>query len=162
MSALFSTPHQELQLRTTFGSLPGAIVRGWPSSGGFYVYNAKSVVELDFLNVDYFNSIPRANDQADENAHCTKMRQLGAKWYATEEDWLKFRVTGPSPDDPVLVFGWPEDGGMWLLKTTASDASELGVGRVANARVMKERCDIIRRLGGIFFANPVDCAGLIL
>jgi hypothetical protein len=48
----------EPQLRTTFGRKPGAIVRGWPSTGGLYVFVGSSVVELDFLGVDRFNSTP--------------------------------------------------------------------------------------------------------
>ena len=118
----------EPQLRTTFGSKPGAIVRGWPSTGRLYVFVGSSVVELDFLGVDRFNSTPRSVDQVAEDAHCSMMRKLGANWYAGNWEYVQKALQPPSPSEPVLVFGWPEGGGVWCLKTSYAKASDISVG----------------------------------
>jgi len=62
----------------------------------------------------------------------------------------------------VLIYGWPESGGVWLLKTTNSKAGEVGIGRVGNVVSMKERCDVLQRLGAQFYADRKDCPDLKL
>lgn len=152
----------EPELRTTFGSRPGAVVRGWPSTGGLYVFVATSGVELDFLGVDRFDSTPRSLDKEEEDVLCAKMRKLGASWYADEWEYVQKSLQHPNPYEPVLLFAWPEGDGVWLLKSTNSEASGLGVGRVANAVSMGERCEIVEKLGGVFYAHPKDCPDLKL
>ncbi|KAJ5364664.1 uncharacterized protein N7496_010377 [Penicillium cataractarum] len=39
-----------------YGTRPGAIVQGWPSQGGIYTLQVSSRVEIDFLELDPFNS----------------------------------------------------------------------------------------------------------
>jgi hypothetical protein len=90
------------------------------------------------------------------------MCKLGGNWYADNWEYVQKALQPPSPSEPVLVFGWPEGGGVWCLKTSYAKASDIGVGRVANAVSMSERCDVIRRLGGIFYADPKDCPELKL
>lgn len=53
--------------------------------------------------------------------------------------------------------GWTPDGGAWVWKTTIQGASEKGGAMLQNARTMEERCLVIERLGGTFFADPKDC-----
>ena len=119
-----------------------------------------SVVELDFLSVDRFNRTLQSPDQVEEDVHRSRMRELRAKWYAGEWEYVQKELQVQNPSELVLILGWPEGGGVWLLKTT--DAPGLDIGRVANATSMSERYDVIRKLGGVFYAAPEDCPDLKL
>ena len=91
------------------------------------------------------------------------MRRLGAKWFETNRDELKFMFFRTREDtDPYVSFGWPDGGGVCVLNTTYGRASELGTAIIFNAKDMEERCELIKRLGGIFYADPSDCPYLNL
>jgi hypothetical protein len=57
-----------------------------------------------------------------------------------------------------LLLGWPESGGVWVLKVNQSDAARKGVGRIKNAFTIEEHCSVIEQLGGKFHSNPKDCS----
>lgn len=66
---------QEPQFWLYYGAGPGAIVKGWPSQGGIYRLEVSSRVEIEFLELDPFNSTlrPTKSDpewQQKENKHC--------------------------------------------------------------------------------------------
>ncbi|KAH8812878.1 hypothetical protein F5884DRAFT_786582 [Xylogone sp. PMI_703] len=149
-------------LRAIFTSEPGARVRGWPSKGGIYIFQATNGVELDFLQINRFHDTIRSQNPVEEEAHCDRMRKLGATWWQGMEDYYKDKFTSPSPYKPVLVVGWPANGGVWVLKTTRTESGTSGVGRIFNAYNMEERCYAIEQLGGTFYADPKDCPDLSL
>jgi hypothetical protein len=145
--------------RTEFGSR-GTSVRGWPSSGGIYIAADVYGVELDFLGLDRFKPSPRSENPAEEDAFCQRLRKVGAKWFKSEEDYFEWSEAGIPRDpeeDTELLLGWPEPGGVWVLKVNQSDAARKGVGRIKNAFTMEERCSAIEQLGGRFYSDPKDC-----
>jgi hypothetical protein len=155
-------PPQSQTDRTSFGAGPGTSVYGWPSKGGLYVLASCDGVELDFLQLDRFNVTSRSQDPAEEDAHCANMRKLGATWFESEEAYILSALQRSRPQKRVLFVGWPSTGGVWVLKTTYTEASSRGLGRIKNALSMEERCQAIERLGGIFYADPKDWQSLDL
>ena len=77
-------------------------------------------------------------------------------------DMHKFEQQTSSRRDPILLVGWPKDGGVWVFKATEIEAFLKGSGRVANAYTMKERCKAIEQIGGSFYADPKQCPHLDL
>ncbi|KAH6617399.1 hypothetical protein F5144DRAFT_498981 [Chaetomium tenue] len=125
------------RVRVSYSDGPGASVYGWPAKGGIYVHTA-SAVEIEFLGFDRFSPVPHPSPNnpsaaPDEEAHCNKMRQLGAVWWKSEYAWSEDGLTvhhTPPPDPPnsFIVTGWPTTGGVWVLSTTKGEAIEKGVG----------------------------------
>lgn len=89
---------------------------------------------------------------------------LGATWYdiaftlaeeGLEKTALASDYWGKRDDNPYIKIGWPSNGrGVWVLNTTQDRASELGAGRIYNARDMDERCRIIESTGGVYYSDP--------
>ena len=151
--------------RAVFGRSSGATVYGYPSKGGIYILECCDGIELDFLGLDRFTPSSRSEDTAEEDAHCTNMRKLGANWWSSEWAYLEQHYldpTGPNPLEAVTIVGWPKDGGVWVLRSTYKEGISKGVGRVKNAFSMEERCRVIENLGGVFYANPKECPDLDL
>ncbi|EAQ84553.1 predicted protein [Chaetomium globosum CBS 148.51] len=121
------------RVRVSYHDGPGASVYGWPAKGGIYVHTA-SAVEIEFLGFDRFKPVPHPSPNnpsaaPDEEAHCNKMRQLGAVWWKSEYAWSEDKRTvhyRPPPDPPnsFIVTGWPTTGGVWVLSTTKGEAVE--------------------------------------
>ncbi|RHZ44748.1 hypothetical protein CDV55_100713 [Aspergillus turcosus] len=152
----------------SYGSGPGVMVLGYPSKGGVYILRSCFNVELDFLGLDRFNNTERPSKsdpdwQAKEEAHCNRMRRLGATWWRRESDeFLQHGLEYPKGTDGYLPVGWPAGGGVWVLHTTLGNASNIGAARIHNAYDMEERCRVIEMLGGVFYADPKDCPYLDL
>ncbi|KAJ9149719.1 hypothetical protein NKR19_g5519 [Coniochaeta hoffmannii] len=163
-------PLQETPFRAEFSMGPGVVVFGFPQKGGLYELARCFSPELDFLGLDRFRPTPRpsitdAESRAEEEAHCNKMRQLGARYYNTTSAW-ESALWGndfETGDADFLKIGWPSTGGgVWVLRCTVMEASERGVAAIYNAFNMDERCKIIKQLGGTFYADPKDCPYLDL
>lgn len=158
------------QWRVSFGDRPGAAVRGWPAKGGLYTLSRCFAVELDFLGLDHFKEADRPQNstsaEAEEEAHCNRMRQLGAKWWSSPDEetmwWFKNPEESWPLTKPVTYFGWPAQGGVWVLNTTYIGASDIGAGRIHIAITMEERCKIMEDLGAEYYAKPEDCPFLDL
>jgi hypothetical protein len=148
--------------RTEFTAGSLTIVRGWPSTGGFYILSCDGV-ELEFLGLDRFEPTPRSQDPAEEDAFCAKMRRLGPRWYRDLEAEADESLGGGYRTDRVVkAFGWPADGGVWALKMPKMDSYFKGMSRIRNAFSMDERCRQIEKLGGVFYSNPAKCPDLNL
>lgn len=87
---------------------------------------------------------------------------MGAVWWEKEQDYVMSWIEVPSPRDPktYTIVGWPSGGGIWVL--TATERSGTSAGVIHNAHTMDERCKVIEKLGGKFYANPKDCPDLDL
>ncbi|KAI7785508.1 hypothetical protein LA080_006929 [Diaporthe eres] len=153
------------QWRVKFRNGPGSSVRGWPSKGGHYALGSCLTVEMDFLKLDRFKDADRPRDspsaEADEEAHCQRMRQLGARWWPSPHDEAMWWFSNPEEswplEKPITYFGWPPKGGVWALNTTLIGASDMGAGRINVAITMEERCKVLEDLGAVYYTNPEDC-----
>ena len=141
-------------LRVHFGACAGATVKGFPSTGGVYRLSC-SVMELDFLGVDRFETAPRSLDPAEEDSFCAKMRLLGARWWPSMDAYRN----AESRTERVHYIGVGPQGGVWALESVEADFWEdsRGLGRINNARNMEEKCREIERFGGTFYADLADC-----
>lgn len=59
-------------------------------------------------------------------------------------------------------YGWPSEGGVWVLHTTVVEATKKGTGLIHSAYNMEERCKVIKQMGGFFHADPKNCPYLDL
>jgi hypothetical protein len=92
------------------------------------------------------------------------VRQLGPKWWQNNNVRLQSQIS-PIPDErenEYIQVGWTSDGGVWVWETTRLEASGIGGAQLQNARTMQERCMMIEKLGGTFYADPKDCPFLDL
>lgn len=118
-------------------------------------------VEFEFLRVDRVKDMEPAEEQGEEDEHCVRMRRLGARWYPTFEAFVQ-EGERSGRKRVVVVVGWAEGGGVWVLRCEEWEVMKRGVGRVFNAVSMTERCEVIEALGGVFYADERDCPDLEL
>ena len=91
------------------------------------------------------------------------MRKLGADWYRNQEAQAAEDLRGGNQTNHVVkAFGWPADGGVWVLKMPYMDSEMKGIGRIRNAFSMEERCRQIEKLGGVFYNDPAKSPDLNL
>lgn len=87
------------------------------------------------------------------------MRRLGARWWESEEDYtdVLLGMRERSAVEAVeVVFGWPETGGVWVLRVEEREKLPGDFGKIHMALAMDERCGVIEGYGGIFSLNPED------
>lgn len=160
----------EPQFRADFTGGPGVVVYGFPAKGGLYELYPCFNVDLDFLGLDRLHPTPLpppakdADSRAEEDAHCRRMRQLGATYYRDLGEWelkvFESVTRGYSSAVNPLKIGWPSTGGgVWALKGPGTGVRDAAF---YNALDMDERCKIIEELGGTFYADPKDCPYLDL
>lgn len=85
------------------------------------------------------------------------MRRLGATWWESEIEQSENELGSYKSLSSYIRVGWPAGGGVWVLHTTKSRASNIGAGIIHNASDMEERCRLIGRVGGAYYADPNDC-----
>ena len=137
----------------------------WPSVGGIIINPHVSSVELDFLHLSRFEAPPRSFNADEEDAFCRQLRRTGGKWWIHYDDFTDAVDKGTRPrtakEREELVLGWPEDGGVWVLREMNWNDNDLWVGLgvfgLANAHTMEERCKAMEMLGAVYYANPEDC-----
>ena len=157
-------------------------VFGYPSTGGVLVLENCNGVDLDFMHLSRFESCqsPRAGSTStskstdkdvtarnqEEDEHCARMRQLGASRFQSMQDY-KYAKAGMGGEDlskrKLVVAAWPQSrpgGGVWVLAVWLDEAASKGLAAVRNAFNMDERCEVVQKLGGHFYANPKDCPDL--
>ncbi|KAF9786534.1 hypothetical protein IL306_001549 [Fusarium sp. DS 682] len=142
--------------RLGFNDRAGGHATGWPAKGGYLVHSC-SLVELEFLGLDRFEKAERSDDPEKEEAHCAKMRLLGAKWYRNPYQELLDEQAEKDNDSPRLYVGVQSDGGIWAIQTTLLETRRKGLGRIENALTMEERCKMIKEFGGTFYKDPKQC-----
>jgi hypothetical protein len=117
-------------------------------------------VELDYIALDRFHITPRSTNASEEDAFCVKLRRIGGKWWSSYEDFgLATRAKGRRlwPDErEVLFLGWPEEGGVWVLRYDNRKLLRGSLGPVWNALSMAERCTALEMHGAVFFETPEE------
>jgi hypothetical protein len=149
---------ERLSLSTLGGS---NTVVCWPSIGGLIIADRVTPVELTFLNLPRFTSTPRSLNQTAEDLFCRQLRKIGGKWFSSHWDWSAKYVQmskGMKPEEmEVLTLGWPETGGVWVLRRQSQWGEDRGNSlRVRNALSMGERCEAIEMSGGVFYKRPEE------
>lgn len=158
---------------------------GWPSRGGIIVLLNVTAVDFDFLGLDPLDPpLRRPRDQDAEDAFCRRLLLLGAKWWDSEaryhflvtldsqaRDALdEDRAPHPTPRERRWVkVGWPSEprGGVWVAEFDSDmygieeeeDLVPEDAARVMLARNMDERCEVLRTIGGRFFASLEEYEG---
>ncbi|KAG4442491.1 hypothetical protein IFR05_001991 [Cadophora sp. M221] len=134
----------------------------YPSVGGFIVNKHITSVELDFLNISRFErTTPRSADPDEEDVFCRQLRRTGARWWDNYYAWDLAVVQKLAPmsarEREVLVLGWPEKGGVWVIRE--HDWGNLGSRGWfwTNAHTMEERCKALEMLAAVYYANIKDC-----
>lgn len=94
-------------------------VRCWPSVSGVIVASRSvHLVELAYIGVDRFHVNARSKNGTVEDAFCMQLRKIGGKWWKGYADFVrggKSRMLWPDERE-VLFLGWPEHGGVWVLR----------------------------------------------
>lgn len=130
-----------------------AIVRCWPSTGGLLLREHVTGFELDFLDLDRFDNVPRPSpyNATLEDGFCERLERLRATHYEDESDYFASMLHRTRRYRALLA--WPEDeaGGVWVLVLGSKEWR--GTACVHNARTMEERGEMIRRLGGRYFGD---------
>ncbi|KAF5518717.1 hypothetical protein CGCA056_v009535 [Colletotrichum aenigma] len=154
------------KVRSSFGLGAGVRVQGWPSKGGTYILKDCVRVELDFLEVDRFKPSRRSDDEEEEDAHCERMRKLGATWWKSDQALAVAELFGAKEkkhlQDPVIIARWPASGGVWVLTKPRIEAIKMGTGIIKLSKDIEERCRLIKELGGVFYEDPKECLDLDL
>ncbi|GIZ43238.1 hypothetical protein CKM354_000647000 [Cercospora kikuchii] len=138
--------------RTRFGSdFPKVL--GYPSSGGVLMLPLDIAV-AEYLGIPRLEKAHRASDQAEEDAFCRRLRLLGAKWWESEDTYIR-KLLGAEEmtemeEKEGITVGWPGKegkGGVWILRTR-SNAQMLRM-----CLDMQERCELLERLGATFYED---------
>ncbi|KAK0510493.1 hypothetical protein JMJ35_006925 [Cladonia borealis] len=152
----------DIMKRTEFG-YTGCTVYGWPSSGGVLIKEPADVVDLNFLGVDRLKASSRSDNIIEEDAFCNRMRQIGAKWWENEKEFIDVSIgmrDATELESRELVFGWPTSGGVWVLRFDQQKKLPRDFGRIHMASDMDERCQVIKEYGGTFYEDPKDVVEL--
>lgn len=180
--------HRELPTRRTV-YLPGSIsLWGWPSRGGLIVLEDATALDFEFLGLDNINPpLRRDPNQDNEDRLCRRLLLLGARWFDSRERYGTTTDTADSHDPtitdledgqtrpPTLMesrwvrVGYPAstEGGFWVAEFdtplwTPREPHNLvppQAAGVALAKTMDEKCEIIQRIGGKFYASLGDYDG---
>jgi hypothetical protein len=134
----------------------------WPSVGGIIANTHVSSVELDFLHLSRFEASPRSSNAEEEDVFCRQLRRTGGKWWSSYADFIEAVDARMRPisanEREALLLGWPEDGGVWVMKESNwyELGREPGSWRLRNAHTMEERCKAMEMSGAVYYANPED------
>jgi hypothetical protein len=131
-----------------------------PIVGSIIVARSLTAVELDFLSLPRFSLVPRLDklNATAEDAFCRRLRLLGAKWYSNHWDYLgahEMQLRRLTPyERETLHLGWPETGGLWLMRQKNELDLWPWMWRMRNAYTMEERGTALEMAGATFYKNP--------
>ena len=161
-----------------------AIVFGWPSTGGILIKTV-SAVEIDWLKLSHFEESKRSFDESKEDAFCSQLRQVGARWYWSESGFLyrddlrdyeafcagyrsmqllrdievAFPLSNPATETSATASA---ANGAWILRVSLEKAEAKRQRCFLNLALdMGERCQVIQKLGGRFFQNADEVPALM-
>jgi hypothetical protein len=135
-------------------------VHCWPSVGGIIIAERVRAVELAYIGIDRFNTTPRSTNETEEDAFCLRLRKIGGKWWRSYDDFAmatvsKVRMMWPDERE-VLFLGWPEQGGVWVLRYDNPKMTRGDLGPVWNVFDIEERCKALEKYGAVLFSNPEE------
>lgn len=135
----------------------GCIAQGHPSAGGTLLLPI-DVVLAQHLDLPRQTQSLRAQQEADEDIFCHRLRLLGAKWWANEDGFLLKSVgldQTTEEDRKGIVVGWPSSGhGVWILRLQNRDARPRDYGKLGMCVSMDERCAVLETWGAVFYDDP--------
>lgn len=154
-------------------------VWAWPSRGGLIVLERATSLDFDYLGLSTVNPpLTRDEDKDAEDDLCQRLLQLGAKWFDSRERYgfVANVATGEEPEIEAIENGeqpaptamerqWvsvavkPDGTGFWIAEYEVAmrgyqDKHNLvprGATRVALARTMEEKCEILEMMGAKCF-----------
>ncbi|PVH82826.1 hypothetical protein DL98DRAFT_652843 [Cadophora sp. DSE1049] len=148
---------------------PTNTIMCWPSVGGMIIVDYISSVEFRYLGLDHLKINQRSYNTTEEDHFCQQLRRIGGKWWESYWDrtWAtEMFMRRMSPiEKEVLHIGWPETGGVWLLRFENKYPQIVRRGTptermyneiINNATTMEERWRAIKSCGGEFFEDPRD------
>lgn len=149
-------PPFEMNKRTEFGRL-GCTAYGYPSGGGILIKEV-DVVDMRFLQLDRFSTAQRSSNMVQEDEFCTRMRKIGAIWWANEQTWIDVQCGMRERTEfksRHLIFGWPTNGeGVWFLRYDNEREVSKDFGKISIVINMDERCQVMKHYGATFYADP--------
>ena len=133
--------------------------------------------EMEFLGLGQVKEdvLRNMRDREEEDQLCERMRLLGAQEHDGYYDASVFNTVIMGGGDGhscgrydymrsgVTLFGWPEAGGVWVLKLNGRELGAVGgMERLRNETNvdMETQSQLIEELGGRFYADPVECPEL--
>ena len=144
------------EYRTVFDK-EGGMARGYPPTGGILLPPLDAAVAQ---HLDLSRQAPsiRAQNAADEDDFCTRLRLLGAKWWDSEDEYVRKSIgldEATEGDKKEIVVGWPSNGrSVWILRLHDSDARPGDFGKLGMCVSMDERCAMLQTWGAIFYEDP--------
>lgn len=117
-----------------------------------------SIAVAEFLNLPRLEIAHRDPDPVAEDAFCARLRFLGAKWWESEDSYVRKLIGLEEMEEAEeakegIVVGRPEGegAGVWVLRTMRMipDAAMLDM-----CVSMKERCGLLEKWGATFYENP--------
>ncbi|KAL9087598.1 MAG: hypothetical protein Q9159_003548 [Coniocarpon cinnabarinum] len=146
--------------RITFDSR-GAIATAWPSEGGILIKDVDAI-DLLFLGVSRTDPTPRSNpfSPVQEDQWCAKLRQIAPRWMRNEQDWIEERLDGrfkTAKEIERIFVAWPDQGsGVCVLKfLDGRIPDDFGIYYACIS--MAERCEVPKKFGAQFYADPNAC-----
>ncbi|KAF7594439.1 hypothetical protein BBP40_009261 [Aspergillus hancockii] len=162
-----SVPPNNCSLPTTRYDINSGQAACYPSSGGIWM-TIIGPLELQYLDINRFESTERSWDQAEEDRLCRELRKFGGEWYKPEsgdELWSSMEKRGCTEVHKwASIFkiyrevGFPEERGILVL-TVSKETGRYPKGTLAlrNALTMEERCRVLERLGAVFCEDIASC-----
>ncbi|RAQ54270.1 hypothetical protein AFGD_005568 [Aspergillus flavus] len=137
--------------RTVFHN-QGCTVFGYPSTGGVLIKEA-DLVDMLFLSLPRSHASQCSPSADEEDRFCNLMRRTGATLWPNKQNWRQVE-TGfrkrTKEQAKVMVYGWPTDGGVWVLRFESSEELPHDFGRIGFAMNMGEKIQIMREYGATF------------
>ncbi|KAE8311922.1 hypothetical protein BDV41DRAFT_540439 [Aspergillus transmontanensis] len=137
--------------RTVFHTL-GCTVFGYPSTGGVLIKEA-DLVDMLFLSLPRSHASQCSPSTEEEDKFCNLMRRTGATLWPHKQDWLQVEAglrKRTKEQAKVMVYGWPTDGGVWVLRFESPKELPHDFGRIGFAMNMGEKIQIMREYGATF------------
>lgn len=107
---------------------------------------------------------PTAELAAEEQAHCIRMLRCGARAILSEVDAdITEWTAGGGPDIPKQIFGWPSNGGVWILRKPGGNYLKVlqeyfrFCASMSQYTDMDALCRALEETGGVYYAAVEDC-----
>jgi len=163
-------------------------VLAWPSRGGVIALEHATALDFDFLGLNSIHPPMRRDpDQHAEDKLCQRLLLLGAKWFDSYDRYYFVACVAEDHDPSILALEAGEaqapttmerrwvsvahlsglDGGVWVAEF---DTNMYGMqeknnlvpaeaGKVLLAKTMDEKGEILKSIGGKFFASLEEYDG---